>query len=945
EGTVSSPCPEFSIVSGEGGFVLAEDESLTVTVRFIPEQPGDFSCGIETGAALCGTVPCVGTGTEPPPECAVSPLALDFGEIGVGEAAARSFWIRNAGGGALSGAVTADCEAFAILSGGGAYALPAGDSVRVEVEFAPDSSGTFACAIETGTEACPDVACTGSATDDPPVCALEPASLEFGEILVGESIERTFTVRNAGGGVLAGEIAEECDAFEIPEGAGPFSLAAGESLRVTVRFAPPDGGPASCAVETGIPPCPSVSCTGTGIGPACVVEPETLDFGEVLVGGIAEETFTITNTGGGILSGTVSETCPDFRIIEGGGGFALAAEEVLTVTLRFAPLAGGDAECTVTTGTDDCADLPCTGIGIDASCEVSPESIDFGSVLIGESADASFTIENAGGGTLSGAVTIDCPDYAIVSGGGSYQLGPGQARDVTIRFAPSDLGQSECVVETGDGRCADVPCTGEGIGPICDVAPSEIDFGPVDAGATRDTTFTIRNVGAGILNGEVTEACDAYEILSGGGPFALAAGDSQIVAVRFAPAEGGVFPCSIETGAERCVDVACTGEGIQPICEVIPEAIDFGSVLVGEAVDSTFTIANRGNGILSGAVSESCEAYEVVSGGGSFALGADEERVVTVRFAPLEDGPAPCTIETGTERCVDVSCTGEGIGPHCAVEPTVLAFGEVGVGAARDTTFTIRNEGGGILEGEVGEDCPDYEVVSGGGPFGIGAGDSVVVTVRFAPQEVGESACTIETGTALCPDVSCTGKGCPDCPESPLVLDAVADVMIRSEHPDSNFCASPVDLFGRTGADSSGLALTLLRFDLSAIPPEAILLDVHVEVTADSCAENPPGEQIAFALRRPDESFEECTVTWGNAPTLSSLPQCRDTFSCEPGVKAYGCEALSNLVRSWIDAPQENHGLGFAPDGSAPGALVIRSRRHSEGPPPRLVVEFECPCP
>ena len=110
---------------------------------------------------------------------------------------------------------------------------------------------------------------------------------------------------------------------------------------------------------------------------------------------------------------------------------------------------------------------------------------------------------------------------------------------------------------------------------------------------------------------------------------------------------------------------------------------------------------------------------------------------MTVQFAPLGDGPAPCTIETGTDLCVDVSCTGIGIGPICAVEPTTLEFGEVGVGASRDMTFTISNVGGGILEGEVTEDCVDYTVVSGGGPFGIGAGEARVVTVRFAPQGAG----------------------------------------------------------------------------------------------------------------------------------------------------------------------------------------------------------------
>ena len=110
--------------------------------------------------------------------------------------------------------------------------------------------------------------------------------------------------------------------------------------------------------------------------------------------------------------------------------------------------------------------------------------------------------------------------------------------------------------------------------------------------------------------------------------------------------------------------------------------------------------------------------------------------------------------------------------------------------------------------------------------------------------------------------MSCTGRGCPDCPESPLTLDAVADVMIFSAFPDSNYCSLTTGRFGRSRPDSSEVSLTLMRFDLTAIPPEAILLDVRLEFTVDSCAHDPVDDRVASYLTRPDESFEECTVTW-----------------------------------------------------------------------------------
>ena len=83
----------------------------------------------------------------------------------------------------------------------------------------------------------------------------------------------------------------------------------------------------------------------------------------------------------------------------------------------------------------------------------------------------------------------------------------------------------------------------------------------------------------------------------------------------------------------------------------------------------------------------------------------------------------------------------------------------------------------------------------------------------------------------------------------------------------------------------------------------------------------------------------------GDAPTLSFLSGCLGSVSCAPGVHSLTCTGLSDLVRSWIDGPRENFGIGLVPGSSNSGEIVLRSRRHPTGPPPRLIVEFDGPCP
>jgi hypothetical protein len=102
------------------------------------------------------------------------------------------------------------------------------------------------------------------------------------------------------------------------------------------------------------------------------VEPVSIDFGTVTLGASADSSFTITNTGGGTLSGTVSESCADYSIVSGGGSYSLGAGESVTVTVRFEPATAGQHDCTIETGTEDCSDVACTGVGEDISA-VTPQ--------------------------------------------------------------------------------------------------------------------------------------------------------------------------------------------------------------------------------------------------------------------------------------------------------------------------------------------------------------------------------------------------------------------------------------------------------------------------------------------------------------------------------------------------------------------------------------------
>jgi formylglycine-generating enzyme required for sulfatase activity len=591
-----------------------------------------------------------------------------------------------------------------------------------------------------------------------PVCTVVPPSLSFGTVPVGSHADSSFTITNTGSGALTGTVSEACDHYSILSGGGAFSLGAGESRTVAVRFAPTSAGTKTCTIQTGTT-CATVGCTGVGeMAPVCQVDPTNIDFGTVGVGSQSDHTFTVTNTGGGTLTGTVSEACDHYSIVSGSGAFSLTASQSVTVTVRFAPTSAGTKTCTIQTGTS-CATVACTGVGqVGPACQVYPASLNFGTVIVGSHADSSFSITNNGAGTLSGTVSIACDHYSIVLGGGSYSLGAGESRTVTVRFAPTSIGTKVCTVQTGTS-CATVGCTGvANMAPACGIDSTSFNFGTVAVGGHADRTFTITNTGGGTLTGTVSESCDHYSVVSGSGSFSHTASQSVTVTVRFAPTSAGTKTCTIQTGTS-CATVACTGVGeLAPVCEVVPTSINFGTVGVGSHVDSSFTITNTGGGTLSGTVSMTCGHYSIVSGGGAYALGTGESRTVTVRFAPTSPGLKTCNVETGTS-CTAVSCSGtgeEGV-PICSLNKPQLHFGEQQISTTADLTFTISNTGGGTLSGSISVPSGRFSIVSNGGVYALTAGQSRTVTIRYSPTVEERDTCIVSVGNGGCAGLTCAG--------------------------------------------------------------------------------------------------------------------------------------------------------------------------------------------
>ena len=220
--------------------------------------------------------------------------------------------------------------------------------------------------------------------------------------------------------------------------------------------------------------------------------------------------------------------------------------------------------------------------------------------------------------------------------------------------------------------------------------------------------------------------------------------------VTFAPEAVGTFTGTVAVShnadnASNPVEVSLTGLAtVSPVVAVTPEAVDFGSTVVGASQTEALTIANTGSGLLEGTISLSQEgsAFALTAGEGDFSLASGETQEVEVTFTPGAISNFTGTVAVSHNASneanpVEVALSGSGIAPAIAVAPEAIGFGSVLVGASGTEGLTIENTGSAPLEGTVSlsGDISAFTITDGNGDFSIAPGETQAVEVTFAPGE------------------------------------------------------------------------------------------------------------------------------------------------------------------------------------------------------------------
>ncbi len=807
------------------------------------------------------------------------------------------------------------------------------DSVQIKVHFAPDVTGPHMAQLHL-TYGC-EATVEGFAYE--PACEVSPATLDFDSVIVGEPRADTlsFAILNASPGRMDGTVTLSggSSLFSVVGGDTiPYSLAPEESASIEVALSYDGTGSQACGdfaaiIDAG----PSCGCssvqarvTVTDYGELSGL-PVELDFGEKAVLADPEgdssyvQTFTLHNVtdescgpwGGQIwLSGVpdppqaglppvfwLSHACSgtDTIVIDPG--------QACSMTVGFRPYEDlwYSAEMMVQDlGTGEQVSIPLRGEGTYggpacAFCESQgsvPDTLDMGTLVLGDHQSATFCITNTGGGTLSGAVSLqgsetDTLQFSISPR--TYSLGHGEERELTITYSPQVTGDHCCRVLWGSAceGLGSLVVRGSGISPgACSMSPDTLDFGEVVAGAASTCTLFVSNSGDLPISASI--ALERLEELNleyaGTSECVRQEGDSLKIEVdghgtcdvvfSFEPEEieggqdvAGWLPVHGDCGGQ---EVYCTGHSVNPgVCVVNAnhpgpyhpgtQELNFDTLLVGQPDTLAVGLYNAGLSPclhVAGNISlSSTSGFGLVGGGGPFDLECGDTLVAFVSFVSDSEGTYTATLRTG---CEDVLCKAVVAHPQqgpCAfcdsvsTSPDTLDLGAVLVGGEERKEICLTNLGWPTIEGEArilpleGQEADTAWFSLESATYSIEHGGQHYLVVVYTPGSLGRHLVVLDWGGG-CGNLAAsvllgTCKASEQCEVSPGAVEFSGNIYYRPKAPEQP------EMFKYVTVRNGG--------------PDVLEGEVSLEDETGAFRLEGPGQGMPswprFVLRQPGESF------------------------------------------------------------------------------------------
>jgi len=777
----------FSMSNLSVPFTLAPGASTSITVTFAPTSVANFTGSVtfSSNSASQGqarskvrgpkakaagddvtVLSLSGAGVNAPGTLSANPTSIAFGSIQIGATSNKSETLTNTGNGPVTiSQANVTGAGMSVVGLTLPTTLAVNQSVNFTVRFNPAAAGNVngnLAIISDGTNSPLNIGLTGTGVTQGQLTA-NPASLSFGNVVVGSNKSLTETLTNSGGSSLTVSAASATGTgISISGLTVPVTLNAGQSTSFTVKFAPSAPGDVSGGItitSNGSNPTLTISATGTGVAAGALsANPTSLSFGSVQVGSNSSLSETLTNTGGSNV--TVSQanvTGTGFSV----NGLTLPAtltpNQSVTFHVKFAPSAAGTVNGNLAIVSDapgSPLNIALTGDGLaPGSLSANPSSVSFGNVVIGNSQTQGVTVTNNGGSsvTISNAATTGNA-FSVTGPNLPVTLNAGQSATFNAIFTPPSAGTkngSLTITSNASNPTLTVPLQGSGVtqGQLAP-NPASLSFGNVVISNNKSLGETLTNSGGTSVTISAASVSGAGMSLSGLSlPLTLNAGQSTSFNVKFAPAAGGAVSGNVtitSDGGNPTLNIPVSGTGVTPgTLSANPTSFSFGNVQVGSNATQSETLTNTGGADVTISQANVTGAGFSVTGLSLPAtLTSGQTVTFTVKFAPASAGAVNgnlAIVSDGSNSPLNIGLTGTGVAPgQLTPNPTSLGFGNVQVGNSKNLSETLTNSGGSSL-------TISAATVTGAGmslsglslPVTLTAGQSTSFTVQFAPTAGG----------------------------------------------------------------------------------------------------------------------------------------------------------------------------------------------------------------
>src|SRR5581483_1728975 len=560
-----------------------------------------------------------------------------------------------------------------------------GASASFTVTFAPTAPGNFTGDISIGGDF-PGAPATISLAGKSVTLQLaaSPASIAFGDVVVGSNSSKTVSLNNNGTADVTITQANIAGAgFSLNGLSLPLTLAAGQSTSFSATFTPTAAGAATgnITITSNATDSPTiVSLSGNGTTQLLGASPPTLDFGSVAVGGSGTGTVTLSNTGTGSV--TISQ------INVSGTGFSLSgisppvilpAGQNTTFSVKFAPMASGSVTGSVSVisnATNSPATISLSGNGATSLLGVTPTTLDFGNTVVGTNSTQSVTLRNTGSASIAiSQAAVAGSGFSISGLSLPLTLTTGQSAPFSVKFAPQAAGAvtgTITVVSDASNSPATVSLSGNGATVLVAPNPASINFGTVAINTSSTQTVTLTNTGTSSATLSQAVVTGAGFSLSGLSlPLTLGAGQNATFTTRFAPQAAGSVTGSVEVvsnAANSPTTVSLSGNGASVLLTANPTSINFGNVKVGMSSTQSVTLTNAGTiSVIISQATASGSGFGLSGLSLPLTLSGGQSSAFSATFSPEATGSANGSLSITSDASNSpsvVTLAGSGVNAH-----------------------------------------------------------------------------------------------------------------------------------------------------------------------------------------------------------------------------------------------------------------------------------------